>query len=194
MTNNLDKIVDNLVEEAKNYQGLEGVEFTADDALCVVYEIEQGKDYKDAVKAVLDGIQATLDKDDDERPEPDYDDSYFGATFLHNTDERIPMESVETLKSNAKTLGLETLLECAEEECAELVQAICKFKRAHGHGQPTEVTKEAAIANLIEELSDVKICIDAILHVSGYDLVPTIVEKSEKVRRRYEKKAEEANG
>ena len=178
MTNNLDKIVDSLVEEAKNYQGLEGVEFTADDALCVVYEIEQGKDYKDAVKAVLDGIQATLDKDDDERPEPDYDDSYFGATFLHNTDERIPMDSVETLKNNAKTL----------------VQAICKFKRAHGHGQPTEVTKEDAIANLIEELSDVKICIDAILHVSGYDLVPTIVEKSEKVRRRYEKKAEEANG
>lgn len=194
MTNNLDRIVDNLVEEAKKRQGMEGVEFTADDALCVVYEIEQGKDYNDAINAILDNIQATLDRDDDERPEPVYDDSYFSGGYLHNTDARIPYETIETLRENSAALGLETLLECAEEECAELIQAICKMKRANGHGQPTEVTKEEATANLIEELADVKMCIDAILYVSGYDLVPTLMQKTDKVRSRIDRNNEVKHG
>ena len=193
MTNNLDKIVDSLIQESKNYEGMDGVEFTADDALCVLYDVEQGIDYMDAIHATLKNIQENLNKvpEDDEIPE--YDDDYFGNTYLHNTDERIPLETVEQLKENAHSLGLITLMECAEEECAELIQAICKFKRAHGRGQPTEVTKEQAIANVIEELADVKMCIDTILHVSGFDLVPTLVEKTEKVRRRVEKK-ENPNG
>lgn len=45
------------------------------------------------------------------------------------------------------------------EECAELIQAINKYKRSIGIGCKTPITRDEAIANLNEELTDVLVCI-----------------------------------
>lgn len=54
--------------------------------------------------------------------------------------------------------GLEKMLGVAQEECAELIQAISKYNRAFGGGCDTTVTE--AEANVIEELADVGIIKD----------------------------------
>ena len=43
------------------------------------------------------------------------------------------------------------------EEMGELLQALSKYERANGDGQPTKVTPEAAMKNLIEELAGVQV-------------------------------------
>ena len=50
------------------------------------------------------------------------------------------------------------ILEQAAEECAELGQALLKLARILRNENPTPVTELNAIQNIIEELSDVALC------------------------------------
>lgn len=50
------------------------------------------------------------------------------------------------------------ILEQAAEECAELGQALLKLARILRNENPTPVTEHTAIKNIIEELSDVALC------------------------------------
>lgn len=59
----------------------------------------------------------------------------------------------QVLELAIKKYGVSSQLDIAAEECAELIQAIMKYKR---YGE----TKENIKSNLIEEIADVKIMID----------------------------------
>ena len=50
------------------------------------------------------------------------------------------------------------------EEMGELLQALSKYERANGIGQPTNVTKEDAWNNLIEEFAGVSVMILEMIH------------------------------
>lgn len=52
--------------------------------------------------------------------------------------------------------GYEIQSEQLVEECAELIRAINKYRRARGTGQPTRMSEEEAFDNLIEEIADVE--------------------------------------
>lgn len=70
-------------------------------------------------------------------------------------------------KENAKYYGYEAQSNQLVEECAELIQAVSKYRRAvTGIGQPTaEDQKEVALENLIEEIADVEIMLEQIKHL-----------------------------
>ena len=73
-----------------------------------------------------------------------------------------------------------------QEECAELIQAISKYNRARGIGQKTNISLEDAKSQLLEELADVKLCIEEILYLTSCDITDMIDMKAEKVRKSYE--------
>lgn len=68
-------------------------------------------------------------------------------------------------KSNATKLGLDTMLLQTQEECAELIQAISKYNRTRGIGQPTETPMAQAFVDLLEELADVSICVEQLVYL-----------------------------
>ncbi len=65
----------------------------------------------------------------------------------------------QNLKSG-RFYGLENQLAQTQEEAAELIQAISKYKRARGVGQPTPKTPEQTRLDLVEEIVDVSIMIE----------------------------------
>lgn len=65
----------------------------------------------------------------------------------------------------ADHFGYEIQSDQLVEECAELIQAVNKYRRARGIGQPTAVSKEAALNNLIEEIADVESMLEQIKHL-----------------------------
>lgn len=58
--------------------------------------------------------------------------------------------------------GLTAQLDQLIEECAELIQAINKFKRSGGKGQPIKADRTEALTNLLEEIADVEVMLDQI--------------------------------
>jgi NTP pyrophosphatase (non-canonical NTP hydrolase) len=73
----------------------------------------------------------------------------------------------ELNKENAKYYGYEAQSNQLVEECAELIQAVSKYRRAVvGLGQPvTEDKKTVALENYIEEIADVEIMLDQIKYL-----------------------------
>lgn len=71
------------------------------------------------------------------------------------------MEIFGKIKQIADFYGYEPQSNQLVEECAELIQAVNKYRRAVlGKGQPvSEDKKETAFDNLVEELADVQIMI-----------------------------------
>jgi len=61
----------------------------------------------------------------------------------------------EVLKAALDTYGADAQLDMLTEECAELIQAVCKYKRARD-----EEDIGPAVDSLFEELADVGIMID----------------------------------
>lgn len=57
-------------------------------------------------------------------------------------------------------LGEEELLCQLAEECAELTQAALKLRRVMNGKNPTPKKPEDALASMIEEIADVRLCID----------------------------------
>lgn len=66
-----------------------------------------------------------------------------------------PEERRQLLARAIKTYGVESQIEMAIEEMAELTKALCKVRRA---APGTETT--AAVVNVIEEMADVRIMLD----------------------------------
>lgn len=70
-------------------------------------------------------------------------------------------------KENAKYYGYEAQSNQLVEECAELIQAVSKYRRAvAGLGQPVAEEKKAvALENLVEEIADVEIMLEQIKYL-----------------------------
>lgn len=73
------------------------------------------------------------------------------------------------LTETCNKLGVDELLGQLTEECGELVQAAQKVRRARKGTTP--VSLDDALVKLIEECSDVLLCIDALAEVDLVDLV-----------------------
>ena len=65
----------------------------------------------------------------------------------------------------ADHFGYEIQSEQLVEECAELIQAVNKYRRARGTGQPTTLSEEAAFRNLVEEIADVESMLEQIKYL-----------------------------
>lgn len=61
--------------------------------------------------------------------------------------------------------GVNGLLDQIIEECSELTKAIIKKRRAQGEGQPTDITVPEAQDQIIEEIADLKLCIDQYIDI-----------------------------
>lgn len=69
--------------------------------------------------------------------------------------------SVEN-KKVAEHYGYEAQSNQLIEECAELIQAVNKYRRAKGKGRDKELI---ALDNLVEEITDVEIMLEQIKHL-----------------------------
>lgn len=65
----------------------------------------------------------------------------------------------------ADHFGYEIQSEQLVEECAELIQAVNKYRRARGAGQPTALSEDSAFGNLIEEIADVESMLEQIKYL-----------------------------
>lgn len=97
---------------------------------------------------------------------------------LPEKDEKFPVgENREMIEDS---VDIRAKLEQLTEECGELIQASMKLCRALGNGNPTTVSKDEAIAKLLEEWSDVEIAGVYILKMlepmCGYDIYERIDE------------------
>jgi len=85
----------------------------------------------------------------------------------------------------ARVYGEEQLGLCAEE-CAELIQALNKYRRMRS-GQPARGTINTARGDIIEEIADVLVTIEQvkyILGISEYELYGMMEYKLERTERR----------
>lgn len=73
------------------------------------------------------------------------------------------------------------------EECGELIKAISKYNRTLGIGLKTEVTKEKAYADLLNEVADVCICIMQFIHINRCEkeVMERVYEALKKINKRY---------
>lgn len=101
------------------------------------------------------------------------------------------MRSIDELKElNCKVAdyyGYEAQSNQLVEECAELIQAVNKFRRAKGMGQATPVEYMEAKANLIEEIVDVEVMLEQVkylLHIIERDV---LVIRDKKMSRTLER-------
>lgn len=78
------------------------------------------------------------------------------------------------------SVDIRAKLEQLTEECGELIQASMKLIRALGNGNPTKISKDEAIAKVLEEWSDVEIAGIYILRMledmADYDIYEKIEE------------------
>lgn len=71
--------------------------------------------------------------------------------------------------SNAEYYGFENQKNQLIEEMAELMQALNKYSRACGNGQPARISKEDAFNNVVEEIADVEVMLHQIKHFLEID-------------------------
>lgn len=89
-------------------------------------------------------------------------------------------ETEERIKRIADYYGLDAQLDMLQEECAELIQAVSKYKR-------TRVT------NIVEEMADVFIMLDQIIYLLNKEVASVDVEEfialwmEKKIRRQLER-------
>lgn len=90
---------------------------------------------------------------------------------------------------NAKYFGYEAQSNQLIEECAELIQAVNKYRRAAaGLGEPVAEDKKAlALDNLIEEIADVEIMLEQIKHLLKIPDEDLLAYKQFKVNRTRER-------
>jgi len=81
--------------------------------------------------------------------------------------------------------GLEKQLRAVQEECAELILAVSHYLRSRKTGHE----------NLIEELADVRLITDQIIHHFGKHEIECVIDvKSDMVKEKLERYKEKANG
>ena len=106
---------------------------------------------------------------------------------------------LKILRQVIAKFGIDYQLAIVQEECAELIQAISKLKRARNSDHPGRTAK-AAMNNLMEEAADVQIMLDQIRIMypsKAYDTIRTQkiarLEKRINQKRSSRKKAEAAS-
>ena len=85
----------------------------------------------------------------------------------------------------AEYFGYEIQSEQLVEECAELIQAISKYRRARGTGQTIALSEEAAYENLVEEIADVENMLEQVkylLKIQQSEIDEIKAEKTEKIK------------
>ena len=75
------------------------------------------------------------------------------------------MAITEELKKVADFYGYENQSNQLIEECAELIQAVNKYRRASGKGQKTSTEFKIAFMNIIEEVADVEVMLEQIKYL-----------------------------
>lgn len=88
--------------------------------------------------------------------------------------------------------GLDPQMSQTQEECAELIQAISKYKRAKGIGQSTPISVDEAKRNLVEEIIDVKIMIEQLQYLLDVDEQTLLEVRHEKLMRTQRRIQEES--
>lgn len=80
--------------------------------------------------------------------------------------------------------GPDNCVEIMMEECAELIQACSKYLRLQGLGTPPRDTPKDVRAMLVEEIADVKICIEQVIRALSLDQEAISLEMAFKLKRR----------
>lgn len=88
---------------------------------------------------------------------------------------------------NAEHYGYEAQSNQLVEECAELIQAVSKYRRARGTGQETLLKEQVAFDNLIEEIADVEIMLEQIKHLLKIPEEDLLAYKQFKINRTKER-------
>lgn len=92
----------------------------------------------------------------------------------------------EELKKVADYYGYENQSNQLIEECAELIQALNKYRRAGGKGQSIpDYQKTMVLESIIEEIADVEVMLDQIkylLNISEDDILA--VKQAKTIRQR----------
>ena len=65
-------------------------------------------------------------------------------------------------KTVVERIGLPALFEQTAEECMELAHALLKYARKIRGENPTPKSEEEILHNVIEEMADVRLCLDEI--------------------------------
>lgn len=99
------------------------------------------------------------------------------------------MDISQENKKTAKYYGYEAQSNQLIEECAELIQAVNKYRRAStGLGQPVSEDKKAvAYDNLVEEIADVELMLEQIkylLQIPEEDIQAVKLYKVNRTRER----------
>lgn len=98
------------------------------------------------------------------------------------------MDISKTNKETAKYYGYEAQSNQLVEECAELIQAVNKYRRAGAHlGQPTEATENVALNNLVEEIADVELMLEQVKYLLQIPEDDIVAVKQYKVNRTVER-------
>ncbi len=87
--------------------------------------------------------------------------------------------------------GFSAQLDQLTEECAELIQAINKHKRACGNGQPVQINKLKALTNVLEEIADVEVVIDQLKAYTPDNTIIINDIKEKKIQRQLNRIKEE---
>ena len=87
-------------------------------------------------------------------------------------------------KENSKYYGYEAQSNQLVEECAELIQAVSKYRRAAAKG---EDEKLIALCNLVEEIADVEIMLEQIKYLLKIPEEDLIAYEQFKVNRTKER-------
>ena len=80
----------------------------------------------------------------------------------------------------AEMFGLDNRMTQATEELAELIQALCKYKRVQS-GDKTVIATHIRY-NIIEEIADVEICIEQLKHLLDINNVVEEIKKNKIIR------------
>ena len=86
--------------------------------------------------------------------------------------------------ANAEYFGYEAQSNQLVEECAELIQAVSKYRRA---AAKDEDEKLIALSNLVEEIADVEIMIEQIKHLLQIQDEDILALKQFKINRTKER-------
>lgn len=82
----------------------------------------------------------------------------------------------------AEHFGLKNRMNICIEECAELIQALCKNQRFFENDVTMNKTLKEVSDNVIEEIADVEICLKQIKYLMG--ITQDVEEvKAEKIKR-----------
>lgn len=112
-----------------------------------------------------------------------------GVSFVERMVERCMCKIREMNLETATYYGYEAQSNQLVEECAELIQAVNKYRRAEtGLGQPVAEDKKAiAYDNLVEEIADVELMLEQVKYLLQIPEDELLAVKTFKVNRTRER-------